>query len=167
MKPAGHFFSRIYRSGHQSRNFISSKILLYVVIVVSVFFAYQTLQVIVKRHKTETDIQTFEKQVSDLQNTQTRLQELNKFLETDFFAEKEARLKLGMQKQGEQVVVLNDNGTSVPIKSNDSTTVRQESSTSNVSTHADTVPGGNTTEQKQKSNPAKWWDYFFAHNGIE
>ncbi|MDP2656134.1 MAG: septum formation initiator family protein [bacterium] len=167
MKPSHHLFSGMRLSGQRPMDLISSKILLYVVIVVSIFFAYQTLQVMVKRSKTESDIKTFEKQVSDLQSTQNRLQELNQFLGTDFFAEKEARLKLGMQKVGEEVVVLNDTGASVQKESSDSRSFHTVSPTSGITSHADITSSMGVSVEKQKSNPAKWWDYFFAHNNNE
>ena len=147
------------------RNLVSSKIALYTLGVLVLFFAYQTAQVAIKRHQTKQDIQTFEKQVADLQHTKGSLQELNQFLETDFFAEKEARLKLGMQRPGEQVVVLT--GKETTGDNNTSNNSSGDGKISSVSSSGTSVVKNSTQEttekpRKEKSNPGKWWDYFFA-----
>ena len=61
-----------------------------------------------------------------------------KYLQTDFFVEKEARLKLGLRKPGEQVVVVpNEIGKLVKISQK----------------------GYNNANL---TNPQKWWHYFWG-----
>ncbi len=165
MKFVPPFLNNILHYAKHPRNLVSSKIALYGIGALALFFAYQTAQVAIKRHQTEQDIQTFEKQVADLQRTQGSLQELNQFLETDFFAEKEARLKLGMQRPGEEVVVLtgkeNIQEPTLPNDAqSDSKKISKQDSNGSVSTSQSA--SSEEKERKEKSNPEKWWDYFFV-----
>lgn len=165
MKFIPELFTRAFDAVRHPRTLVSSKIVLYGMGVLVLFFAYQTIQVILKRHQTEEDIQTFEKQVAELQKTQGSLQELNQFLETDFFAEKEARLKLGMQRPGEEVIILKGNDEreeeqrTIDSEIDDSGSLNGSLETT-TSTQTSSLVGKKDT--KTKSNPAKWWDYFFV-----
>ncbi len=165
MKYIPSIIGRVIQYVKHPRNLISSKIAMYSIGVLVLFFAYQTAQVAIKRHQTEQDIQTFEKQVADLQHTQGSLQELNQFLETDFFAEKEARLKLGMQRPGEEVVVLTGkDAEGQPVGSGDVNSENQPSTKTSSNTVASNGSslGTPAEKSKEKSNPEKWWDYFFV-----
>lgn len=151
------------------RRLISSRVLLYAIGALAIFFAYQTAQVVLKRHETERDIKEFEAQVAELEGTQGRLAELNQFLSTDFFAEKEARIKLGMQKAGEEVVIIQEPTTNTSTGMSQGVAVEEpERGVRQTNEEGKPVIVVEKEDvQKQKSNPEKWWDYFFAQDGKE
>lgn len=87
------------------------------------------------------------KETADLQKIQTQLEErklklLDKLseIESDAYAEKEARLRLGMAKPGEEVVIIKDLPKANPA----------EEAVKEKRTGAVTV-----------ANPILWWHYFF------
>ncbi|MDO8489909.1 MAG: septum formation initiator family protein [bacterium] len=127
---------------------LASKAVIFVAIPLILFVLYQLAIVMQKTFRTDKDIGALQKQITDLEKSQKRLQDFNEFLNTDFFAEKEARLKLGMQKKGEQVVV-------VSMRDVDSGSATADQSTQQQ--------GGSQKEGVQvKSNQQAWWEYFFG-----
>ena len=84
----------------------------------------------------EKEISDVKKQISDFETANQDLKEMIAYLNSDQSLEEEARLNLNLKKNGEQVVVINDGN-------------------SNASTSSFIVPS------KNKSNLAKWRDYFF------
>lgn len=96
---------------------------------------------------TNRDISVLKKELEDLEANHQRLEQLQSFLSTDFFAEKEARVKLGMQKEGEQVVVIQNTGVQ-------SEGTQHESPQKQALSH--------TPEHERAKNPTAWWTYFFG-----
>lgn len=123
-----------------------SKWVAFLAIGVSVFLVVKLGQVAYKSYETNKEIGQLKKTVGELEENQKRLESLNSFLATDFFAEKEARLKLGMQKEGEHVVVIAKGGGEARSA---------ENAKSGVAALKEEQRG-------QKKNPGKWWDYFFG-----
>lgn len=126
--------------------FLSSKISTIVLCVILLFVGYQTALLVYKGYTTESDVRELQSRVTDLTTKRERLIALQGMLQSDFFAEREARLKLGLQKQGERVVVL------PPAKSDDS------------STHTDSGTGSSNQDviRGEIKNATLWWNYFFA-----
>lgn len=130
----------------QITSLLSSKALPFIVAPLIVFVLYQLGIVAVKAISTDQDISALQKQVDDLEKSQQHLQEFNAFLNSDFFVEKEARIKLGMQKAGERVVVLpkSERSQGAPAES------RGEG------------PFSKKTAHEVQANPQLWWEYFFG-----
>lgn len=128
------------------RSLLFSKLLLLVTIPVLVLVLFKLGEVLVKSYETNRDISALKKTINDLEGSHRQLKEFNAFLESDFFAEKEARLKLGLQKKGEIAVIL-PQSPSPKGQVQNSVGVQQVES---------------QTRLEQKNNPRLWWDYFFA-----
>lgn len=120
-----------------------SRITLVVVGILIVLTAVNTGKIFYKNYEADKDIEALKKDVALLEDNHQRLEKINTFFESDFFAEKEARLKFGMKKEGEHVVVIQDTHRESRAAEND----RKESE--------EEVTG-------KKSNPIQWWDYFFG-----
>lgn len=107
---------------------------------------YQLVGVLVKTLSTERTIADLKRQVSELEASKRTLEQFNDFLNSDFFAEKEAREKLGMQKQGEQAVV-------IPDFSDQSQTEERKVGTNNTSFD---------TAGNRAPNISAWKEYFLG-----
>ena len=90
---------------------------------------------------------TVRKQISALEKekaqlNQNKLNLLNRLqdIKSDSFAEKEARLKFGLQKPGESVIILNDKNNA--LGGSESAPPQQQS-------------------ENDISNAGRWWRYFF------
>lgn len=109
-----------------------------------VTFSVAIIRELVNGHQVRQQVQRLQHQVASEQQRQSQLQDLIDYLGSPTFQEQEARLKLGLKKTGEQVIVVP--ATNNPVAgSSGSTTTESVDST------------GQTT-----SRPQRWWKYFFA-----
>lgn len=130
------------------KTLLYSKVATVVLVVAVSGLVYQAIKVVYRSYDTIRDITKLKDEVESLQSQQKKLEKFRTFIQTDFFAEKEARLKLGMQKAGEHVVV-------VPPYAGSSENEEDAPPSSGPLTISD-VP------EEKKKNTALWWDYFFA-----
>lgn len=110
---------------------------------------YQTIQVVYKTYETETQIHTLQSQMNEGIKKREQLLDLQKIIQSDFFAEREARIKLGMKKENERVVVIPSEAEKyeATISSKDNSS-KQENSFGN--------------KNAQTKNSTLWWNYFFT-----
>ncbi len=116
---------------------------LFLVIIFFLFFfvAYVTIKEVVNRRQLDQQIAQLNNQIVDLQLEQENfLAEIEDY-KSDFYIEKEARVKMNLKKDGEQVAV---------VKLEDVNKVREQNEL-NIKNN-----------QSQGSNPVKWWNYFFG-----
>lgn len=128
MKKSGLFFIK---------KIFSSKLFLLAIFVLAIFLVLAAGKAFLKRYQVDKEIKKLETEISKLGESNRQLSDLLQYLNTDFFAEREARLKLGLQKPGEKVVVIPDKGSSMANSSE------------------------KEYNKKELSNPQKWWRYFF------
>ena len=96
-----------------------------------------TSKLLLQKREVDREIQNLQAESEQLQTNNRQLSELIKYLNTPEYADKEAREKLNLRKEGEYVVVLpKDVG--------------------------EQIAGANI--QDQASNPKRWFNYFFAEN---
>lgn len=90
-----------------------------------------------KRYQINREVENLKAAIAKEEAANRELAGLIEYLGTDFFAEEEGRLKLGLQKPGEQVVVVPEmSGTLARLAEKE-------------------------YNEKEPSNPRKWWNYFF------
>ena len=107
-----------------------------------VFFSVGLVREIIGRQEVSDEITRLE---NEIKKTETQNAELRQFLDSwndSSQLEEEARLKLGLQKPGEKVVIINRGQSSTIVTDSDQ---RQEVSTSAT----------------RESNVTKWWNYYF------
>jgi len=84
------------------------------------------------------DVSGLEEEVKRLEGRNQELGKLLDYFNTDAFVEEQARLKLGLQKPGESVIVIPEEE-------------KKDGET----------PVGTKNKERVATNPQKWWDYFF------
>lgn len=115
------------------------------IILISFPFAKNTI----KQYRINKEINELKKEISGLQNKNVDLKNFVSYLESDQFAEEQARLNLGLKKPGEELTV-------IKIAAGDNL-----ASTSSGATMFN-IPGYEKTGPELKaSNPRKWLNYFF------
>jgi cell division protein FtsB len=110
-----------------------------IIIAVVILPVYQNAR---QRFAVNGEIADLQKQIASLEASNSDLEKMKTYLQSDQYAEKEARLDLGLKKPGEHVAVI-------------------ENSASLASQFADRGSADSGAVEK-KSNPVKWWDYFFG-----
>lgn len=115
------------------------------IILISFPFAKNTL----KQYRINKEINELKKEIFDLQNKNVDLKNFVFYLESDQFAEEQARLNLGLKKPGEELTV-------IKIAADDTLAGTSSGATIfNIPGYEKKVP------EIKKSNPRKWLDYFF------
>lgn len=113
------------------------------IILISFPFAKNTL----KQYRVNKEISELKKEISDLQNKNVDLKNFVSYLESDQFAEEQARLNLGLKKPGEELTVIKPASDAL-------------AGTSSGATIFD-IPGYKRSKpEAKKSNPKKWLSYF-------
>lgn len=119
------------------RDFLKSKVTTVLLVLVFIGIVTFSFQIFARKYKVNKEIQGLQDQASKLDGENQQLSELIKYLNTPEYAEKQAREKLNLKREGEQVVVLPDSVESDPRVAD---------------------------SRQAMSNPDKWFEYLFAKN---
>lgn len=111
-----------------------------VIIIISIPLARN----ISKQYKINKEVEELENEISELENQNNKLGGLIEYLESDQFIDEKARLNLNYKKEGEEVVIIKEK----EIVIDDS---------------AINLLDADKNNNKNASNPKKWWNYFFNH----
>ena len=104
-------------------------------------FMVAIVREVIQGHQVRQQVSRLRQEVTVAEQEHRELQDLIDYLSSPTFQEREARLKLGLKKSGERVIV-------VPGDSN---------------TNQTTAGSTDTTAAAQAgTNPARWWQYFFG-----
>ncbi len=116
-------------------NLIFSKFFLIFCLVVFFVILFGLAKGTIKNYQVNSEIKDLEGQIQSLTKQNQSFSQLIEFLKSDAYIEQEAKLKLGLKKSGEYLVVIPGLESSAPAKS--------------------------SNEDENLSNPLKWWKYFF------
>ncbi len=103
---------------------------------------------VVRNSTIDAEIAALETEAEELATRNIEISELKTAMQTESFIEREARLKLGMKKPGETVVVVQDD------------VQQQEPLTDDAYDPLGYVMGMEESREVV-ANPTKWWYYFF------
>ncbi|MFA4845166.1 MAG: septum formation initiator family protein [Patescibacteria group bacterium] len=134
------------------------RFLIVVNVLVIIFFGMSFGREVVRSRSIDAEIAALQAQADALVVTNQEMLNLQTAMQTESFIEREARLKLGLKKPGETVVVIKD-GKSVAVEGEGLTdssdplgyVINEQTDTASFSGEA-------------LVNPVKWWYYFFDKN---
>ncbi|MBI4434502.1 septum formation initiator family protein [Candidatus Uhrbacteria bacterium] len=119
-----------------ARSFLTSKALLAVVCAAIIMTVGAMIREGQRRNMVAKEIRAMQDEVTRLEQQRNRLSDLIRAAESPEFLEREARLRLGLQKPGESVLI-----------------VPEAAGGANES--------GASTSQEPPSNPRRWWRHIF------
>jgi len=120
---------------------ISSKIVIIFLFIFLILLAVATSKTAKKRYKIEREVYNLKREIAELEKQKNEFSQLIEYLNTLSFKENEARLKLGLQKEGEKTVII--------------TSPYSELKSEETAEDKKTLP---------ISNISKWWKYFWGRN---
>lgn len=120
---------------------ISSKLFIITGFAVLIFMGVSLSKEVVRRVEISSRVSSLENEISSLEEKNADLSELIAYFKSESYREREARLKLGLEKEGEQVIIL----------PKDSLTNKAFGINSDQS-----GPGSKNETPAQN----KWWNYF-------
>ncbi len=128
----------------------SQKFLTLIGLITIILISFPFAKNYIKQYRINKEIDNFKKDIAELQNKSSDLKNFVSYLESDQFAEEQARLNLGLKKPGEELTI---------IKSGDNGSPATSSSAGNPIFN---IPGYKKEEARpEASNPRKWFNYFF------
>lgn len=127
-KKADNFWQRIFYS----------QLLIFIGIFFIILFSVGISKRVARKHQIDREIKQLQSEVDKLSSNGKDLNELLSYLNSDDFLEEEARTKLGLKKEGEQVVIIHNKPKEF---------------------QTDNKP--NEIMPQKKNNPQKWYNYFF------
>jgi len=131
--------------------------LFFVVNVLLILFLGVTLgRDYLKTHEIQKEINDLQAEAGSLQAKNLSMSELQTAIQTESYIEREARLKLGMKKPGENVVIFTSSPTPQPTETSED--------------HDPSDPLRlvlDTESKKTVANATKWWYYFFDQSAFE
>lgn len=113
-------------------------------IIISVLLVVAVKQA-VKWYSIQEQVKSYEQDLTSAEVRHQELQELLKYVQMPNYTEEQARLKFGLAKPGERLVIVPENFTS-------------------LSSNAENQPSEANGQQEilsRKPNYQKWWFYFF------
>lgn len=119
-------------------NFFHSKSFIFSLLIVLVLLLIVSGREAYRNYKINQEIKNLQKKIDELRKSNAELNELGRYLQSDEFLEKEARLKLNLIKDGEKLIII-------------------KRSEEEISPEEKKVE-----ENKNIPNILKWWEYFFG-----
>ncbi|MFH1233462.1 MAG: septum formation initiator family protein [Patescibacteria group bacterium] len=130
---------------------LSQKFLALLGLVVIILISFPLVKNVSRGYKVNQEIKELEKEITNLESKNSNFKDLISYLESDQFVEEQARLKLGLKKEGEAVAVIK-NGLN---KTEDNSVV--------TSSSIFNIPGLSKIKPVALiNNPQRWWKYFLA-----
>ena len=139
------------------RRFLEFRLLFVVNAVILVLLSLSFGREFLRNSEINREIQMLEQKAASLDSRNLDLLELNTAFQTESFIEREARLKLGMKKPGENVVVFKKQKAPPFDKASGGRQWEAEDPFDILS--------GET--KRQVANPTKWWYYFFDQDQLD
>lgn len=136
------------RKDRRKSNNLAPKVFTIFIVCLIFFLGFITVKEIFNKSKLDKEIAELNQEIERLEHKQGNFLSLIDQYDDSFYVEQQARLKMNLKKPGEEVVV---------VKLNDVQTVSDEG--------AATVELGSDSENPaatMRTNPRRWWDYFFA-----
>jgi cell division protein FtsB len=123
----------------KSNNTWRNRIILLVLLIILVLIGLNLSKSLKKSSQINNEITGLQDEIQNLEKQNLELTELIEYFNSDAYIEERARVDLGLKKEGEKVVILPEISK---VTDEDGQEAKQ---------------GDNL----EKSNPRKWWDYFF------
>lgn len=137
------------------RRILELRVVVVVNVLILFFIALAFGKEFMRNYSIQSEINALQVQSDELKATNIELTQLNTALHTQAFLEREARLKLGLQKPGEQLVIIDAPETGV----------RAPPTATTPPTTLETYE--HLSEPAAVANPQKWWYYFFDRETFE
>lgn len=120
------------------------KLLLMLMFVILIFIGIESGQEIWREYKIKKEIETLKTEITKYKKENNDLEKMLDYYKTLSYKEKEARLKLNMQKPGEKVILVDSAESGETDKKTDNSILQTEENAADF------------------SNVKKWWNYFFG-----
>ena len=119
-------------------------------VIILVFTSVQLVKELINKRELQSNINDLSVKVNELKQRNADLSSMISYFQSMDFVEQEARTKLNFRKPGEKIIIVAgsmENGDGKVVNEGEINLNSQENSIVN-----------------KKTNPQKWWSYFFDDN---
>lgn len=141
-------YQRSNRNNYFSR-LLESKFFLVLGVIIFILICISLTKAWLSHRQIASEVSSLQEQIAKIESNNQGLADTLNYLGSNEFVEKEARSKMNLQKSGEKVAIISDNGNFLPNQA--------------VSGATRDIIGSSGENMAVISNSAKWWDYFFMH----
>lgn len=149
----------VRQSHHQAfiKKLLSSKLFLFLISFALVGLTVSVGRESYRKYQLTKEINRLKSEIERLEKEDQNLANLLEYFEDESYLEKEARLKLNLQKPGEKLVVISEDREDQP----------KQDVQGNLASNHSNVQGEDGREDADWSNREeevnfwKWWEYFF------
>jgi cell division protein FtsB len=128
-----------------------SQIVIFIGIIFIIIFSAGISKRMVRKHQIDKETEELKNEILKLEENSRELNKLLAFLDSNEFLEEEARIKMGLKKEGEQVAIINNSN-------------RIEAAAKEDYFQISSPKKQTTNNDLNKSNLNKWFNYFFSLN---
>jgi cell division protein FtsL len=133
-------------------NLLVSKTFLFLLLLLTIWVALACVKIAHKRYQMAREIDNIQKEIEQLKKDNQTLSVLINSFNNPSYLEKEAKRRLNLRKEGEEVVILPQQNIA---------TTSMENGVSVDENNNQRIAEKNKTESKEEPNFWKWWKYFF------
>jgi cell division protein FtsB len=143
------------------RRLLGLRVVLVVNVVILILLSLSFGREFVRNYSIQKDVAELRQTAKQLEARNLEIAEMHTQMQTESFIEKEARLKLGLKKPGERVIVVQEDGEGQAPE-------REENTANAAGREEATFEQASDRDDKQSiSNAKKWWYYFFDQQSFE
>ena len=121
-------------------------------LMILILISFPLAKTITQRYRINQEIKELQEEIENINKKNTNLKKVIEYFKSDQFVEEQARLNLGLRKQGEEVAVIQN--------------ISEEILANNILNSEEiifNIPGlEKEVLPKKISNLQKWWSYFFS-----
>jgi len=132
-----------FKARKKAERILGNRTLIIIGVIILVFLSIALGKELLRRYEINREINQLETEISQLEERNLDLDELIEYFNTNSFVEKEAREKLGMQKEGETMVIINNDNQVI------------------INNQPVEASGQSVSGSEELTNPQRWWNYFF------
>ncbi|HCX28087.1 MAG TPA: hypothetical protein DHI91_03025 [Candidatus Portnoybacteria bacterium] len=128
------------------KKFFYSRLSLFLLLLAVIWLSLVLVKTFYRRHQLDNEISSLKGEIDKLEKKHQELDQLISYVGSQDFLEKEAKDKLNLKKEGENVAMINESALGREVAGEAATTTSAQN------------PAGSNNENKL----IQWWKFFFS-----
>lgn len=146
------------------------KIIFILGLTILILITLPLARVVSHRYEINKEIRELEDEIENIENKNANITKVIEFLKSNQFVEKEARLKLGLKKEGEEVAIIKNTDEAQEMGANldNDSDPSSSAEAANKESIIFNIPGlEKDIPVKKINNPRRWWNYFLNGESVD
>lgn len=140
------------------KKILTSKVFLVIILIGLSLLTFRLVKITKHEYRLKSELKPLNDEIKQIKKEKEKLSKNFEYFKSESYLEKEARTRLNLKKEGEQVVIISPGDK---LKNQD-----LNPSLEDLTLSQGQMEGGANSEtnqtQKEKSKTTLWWNYFFG-----